>query len=158
MPRQLQSVDVLRCDSHLTQTAVLSVARCRCVVCCARRSSATRAAEYLIGYMGVGGNGCGQSPTCSASSDPTAPRERYPDFGRPNQKSWVFGPMFSDGQRMILTSFENTDVKSVRSGKVVTHDWIYDLQSGDLQPTLEHDRQADQLRPYALAARRRACD
>ncbi|MFO1095409.1 MAG: hypothetical protein U0992_19195 [Planctomycetaceae bacterium] len=105
--------------------------------------------EWLLGYMGVGGS-AGEVAHVLGFIRPDGSAEHYPDFRQPNQKSWVFGPLFSDGRRMILTSFENTEVKSVRAGKVLTHDWLYDLQTEHLQPILEHDRQADQLRPYAL--------
>ena len=52
----------------------------------------------------------------------------------------------------ILCSYEDVDRTKVRSGKVVTHDWIYHLQTGQLQSALEKNRQADQLRPYCLLA------
>jgi hypothetical protein len=103
----------------------------------------------LIACMGVGGAE-GQTAHVLGFIRPDGSGERYPDFDQPNQRSWVFGPLFADGRRLILTSFEDTDTTNIRSGKVVTHDWLYDLESGDLQPVLEHERQADQLRPYAL--------
>lgn len=107
--------------------------------------------EDLIGYMGVGGMP-GEVAHVLGFIKPDRTEERYPEFGQPKQRSWVFGPLFADGRRMLLTSFESSDVKNVRSGRVVTHDWIYELESGEILPTLIHDRQADQLRPYAFAA------
>jgi TolB protein len=41
-------------------------------------------------------------------------------------------------------------LKKVRSGEVLSHDWIYDLQTGTLEPALLKDRQAEQMRPYWL--------
>lgn len=110
-----------------------------------------KSSDFLIGYMGVGGTGS-EIAHVLGFIKPDGADERYPDFRQPNQRSWVFGPLFSDGRRMLLTSYENADVKSVRAGKVVTNDWIYTLADGELQPTLIMDRQADQLRPYALVA------
>ncbi len=107
--------------------------------------------DFLIGYMGVGGTGADVSHVLGFIR-PDGTDERDPNFDKPNQKSWVFGPQFSDGQRIILCSYEDVDRTKVRSGKVVTHDWIYNLQTGELQPVLEKNRQADQLRPYCLLA------
>jgi TolB protein len=115
----------------------------------AAQANAQQSTEYVLSYMGVGGS-AGEVAHVLGFIRPDGTEERYPEFGQPTQKSWVFGPLFADGRRIILTSFENTDVKSVRAGRVVTHDWLYDLVSSDLQPVLEQDRQADQLRPYAL--------
>ena len=106
-------------------------------------------AEYLIGYMGVGGSGT-EIAHVLGMIRPDGTHEQYPEFKQPDQKSWVFGPQFLDGRRIILCSYEDVGVAQVRSGKVVTHDWIYDLQTGLLVPTMEKSRQADQLRPYAL--------
>jgi len=105
--------------------------------------------EDLIGYMGMGGS-AGEVAHVLGFIRPDGSGERYPEFRPPDQKSWVFGPLFSDGRRIVLTSYENTDLKSVRSGRVITHDWLYDLVHEELRPILELDRQADQLRPYAL--------
>ena len=92
-------------------------------------------AEYLIGYMGVGGSGSEIAHVLGLIR-PDGTHEQYPDFKQPEQKSWVFGPQFSDGRRIILCSYEDVGVAQVRSGKVVTHDWIYDLQTGVLAPTM----------------------
>ena len=105
--------------------------------------------EYLIGYMGVGGSEAAIGHVLGMIR-PDGTCEQYPEFHQPDQKSWVFGPQFSDGRRIILCSYEDVDVTQVRSGKVVTHDWIYDLQSASLVRAMEKNRQADQLRPYAL--------
>ena len=105
--------------------------------------------SHRIGYMGVGESGSGVAHVLGFI-DPDGSSEHYPDFAQPGQRSWVFGPLFSDGRRIILTSYEDTNLLKVRSGQVVTHDWIYDLVSGELNPILLKARQADQLRPYAL--------
>lgn len=106
-------------------------------------------ATYLIGYMGVGGT-AEELAHVLGFIRPDGSAERYPDFGQPGQRSWIFGPLFSDGRRMILSSYEDTNLSKVRSGKVVTHDWIYDLETGGIQPAMQKHRAADQLRPYAL--------
>ncbi|WP_010584934.1 TolB family protein [Schlesneria paludicola] len=108
-----------------------------------------RTPKYLIGYMGVGGNGTEVAHVLGFIC-PDGSGERYPDFGHPEQKSWVFGPLFADGRRIVLCSYEDVDRTKVRSGKVVTHDWIYDLITGQLIPALEKHRPADQMRPYHL--------
>src|SRR6187549_3348841 len=75
--------------------------------------------KELIGYMGVGG-----TPTEFAHVlgfiNPDGTEERYPDFKQPDQWSWVFGPLFSDGERIILCSYEKSTVSNVRAGKVTT--------------------------------------
>ncbi len=111
--------------------------------------AADKPTEFLIGYMGVGGTDS-EIAHVLGFIKPDGTCERYPDFARPSQRSWGFGPQFSDGRRIFLTSYEDTNVKNVRSGKVVTHDWIYDLQTGNLTAALEKNRPVDQLRPYAL--------
>lgn len=107
------------------------------------------ATEYLIGYMGVGGSGSEVAHVLGFIK-PDGTGELYPDFKQPDQRSWVFGPQFSDARRIILCSYEDTNLKNVRAGKVVTRDWIYNLETGDLKPILEQNRPADQLRPYHL--------
>lgn len=112
-----------------------------------------RAAEakavYVIGYMGVG-QSAAEIAHVLGFITPEGTDERYPDFGQPNQLSWVFGPQFADGRRMLLTSFEDVDVTKVRSGKVLTHDWIYDLVTGKLHEVLQKNRPAEQMRTHAL--------
>lgn len=105
--------------------------------------------EYAIGYMGVGGT-TSELAHVPGMIRPDGSGEFYPDFHQPNQRSWVFGPSFSDGLRIIFSSYEETDITRVRSGKVLTHDWIYDLSTDVTAPILEQERQADQLRPYIL--------
>jgi TolB protein len=107
--------------------------------------------EYLIGYYGVGASGS-QVAHVIGFIRPDGTGEQFPAFDKPNQHSWVFGPQFSDGRRIFLGSSEELDVAKVRAGKAVTRDWIYDLHTGALEPACEKDRQADQIRPYALIA------
>lgn len=121
------------------------------IIASGRLWAADEQPHYLLGYMGVGGMP-GEVAHVLGYINPDGTAERYPDYRQPRQRSWVFGPIFADGRRMLLTSFENGDVKSVRAGRVMTHDWIFDLKSDELSPVLLHDRQADQLRPYALVA------
>ena len=52
--------------------------------------------EYVIGYMGVGTQSAGIAHVLGFIN-PDGTDERYPEFGRPDQKSWVFGPQFADG-------------------------------------------------------------
>ncbi|MGE3316063.1 MAG: hypothetical protein AB7O26_13190 [Planctomycetaceae bacterium] len=103
----------------------------------------------FIGYMGVGGT-ANEVAHVLGFINPDGSQERYPDFGQPGQKSWVFGPQFSDRRRIFLTSLEDTNLQKVRSGLVLSRDWIYNIESGKLEPALLKDRQADLLRPYAL--------
>ena len=51
--------------------------------------------------------------------------QRYPDFDVPGQVSWGYGPQFSDGRRLILSSYEEG---KAWEGKVRTHLWIYDME------------------------------
>lgn len=105
--------------------------------------------EYLIGYMGVGTQSSGIAHVLGfIKSDGTD--ESYPDFGKPDQKSWVFGPMFADGRRVMLTSYEDSDVTKVRSGQVTTRNWIYDLFSKELTEIAQKDRLSAQVRSQAL--------
>lgn len=105
--------------------------------------------KYIIGYMGVGGDGT-EIAHVLGFIHPDGSREQYQNFGHPEQRSWVFGPLFADGRRIVLCSYEDVDRTKVRAGKVITHDWIYDLTTCQLNPTLEKNRPADQLRPYHL--------
>lgn len=107
--------------------------------------------EYLIGFYGVGASGS-QVAHVIGFIRPDGTGEQFPTFDKPNQHSWVFGPQFSDGRRIFLGSSEELDVAKVRAGKAITRDWIYDLHTGALEAACEKDRQADQLRPYALIA------
>ncbi len=108
--------------------------------------------EYLIGYYGVGTAGSLVSHKIGLIR-PDGTGEHFPAFDIPNQHSWVFGPQFADGRRILFGSSEEQDIAKVRAGKAVTRDWVYDLHSGALEPACEKDRQADQIRPYALIAK-----
>ena len=104
--------------------------------------------EYLIGYMGV-------APTKQLAHvlgfiNPDGTGERYPDFGHPEQMSWVFGPQFADGLRIVLTSYEDDNVTKVRAGEVMTRNWIYDLSGGALTEIAQKDRLSAQIRSQAL--------
>lgn len=125
----------------------------RCVALCISLASPLVAEndefEYFIGYMGVGGTSTEIAHVIGLIR-PDGTGEYYPELKEPNQRSWVFGPIFSDGARMILASYEETNITNVRAGKSITHDWIFDLTSGKVTPVLEKERQADQLRPYIL--------
>ncbi len=55
--------------------------------------------------------------------------ERYLTFDVPNQVSWGWGPLFADGRRMILSSYEEG---KAWEGHVQTHLWIYDLEEDRL--------------------------
>lgn len=105
--------------------------------------------EYLIGYMGVGTKSKGVAHVLGFIK-PDGTDESYPEFGQPDQKSWVFGPMFVDGRRIVLTSYEDSDVKKVRSGEVTTRNWIYDLFTKELTEIAQKDRLSAQVRSQAL--------
>ena len=77
--------------------------------------------EYLIGYYGVGASGS-QVAHVIGFIRPDGTGEQFPAFDKPNQHSWVFGPQFSDGRRILLGSSEELDVAKVRAGKAVTRD------------------------------------
>lgn len=58
----------------------------------------------------------------------------------PGQVSWGYGPLFADGRRLILTSYE---AGKVWEGTVRTHLWVYDLEADRLiEETLTRDRPA----------------
>ena len=76
--------------------------------------------EYLIGYMGVAPSK--QLAHVLGFINPDGTEERYPDFGKPDQLSWVFGPQFADGFRIVLTSYEDDNLAKVRAGEVMTRD------------------------------------
>ncbi len=105
--------------------------------------------EPLIAFLGVGGTSSEVAHVIGFIK-PDGTGEFFPDFHQSNQRSWVLGPQFSDGRRLMLSSYEDTNLTQVRSGQVMTHDWIYDLQTGEIVPVLQRERQTDQLRPYAL--------
>ncbi|MBC8357159.1 MAG: hypothetical protein H8E66_34745, partial [Planctomycetes bacterium] len=67
--------------------------------------------------------------------DPDGSGQRLLDFKRPKQKSWQWGARLPDG-RVILTSLEAADVAEIRTGKVVSHSWLYSFASGKLTKLL----------------------
>lgn len=68
--------------------------------------------------------------------------ERYLDFPVPGQTRWAFGPLFSDGRRIMVTSYEDMTISKLVMGNVMTHTWIYDWVSGSLKEMLTHGRLA----------------
>lgn len=106
-------------------------------------------AEYVIEYLGVGGKGSDVAHV-PGFMNPDGTGERYPNFGHPDQLSWIFGPAFSDGRRIVITSYQDVDLTRVRAGKVVTHDWIYDLVTGEVTEILQKNRPAQHTRAKAL--------
>lgn len=104
--------------------------------------------EYVIGYMGVGSST--QLVHVLGFINPDGTGERYPDFGKPDQLSWVFGPQFADGRRIVLTSYEDDNLTKVRAGEVTTRNWIYDLISGELTEIATKDRLSLQVRSQVL--------
>ncbi|MCA9028830.1 MAG: PD40 domain-containing protein [Planctomycetaceae bacterium] len=105
--------------------------------------------EPLIAFLGVGGTGSEVAHVIGFIR-PDGTGEFFPDFRQNNQRSWVIGPLFADGRRLMLSSYEDTNLTQVRSGQVMTHDWIYDFSTGEVVAALQKERQAAQLRPYAL--------
>ncbi len=143
---------MMNVQSHRTRgicIAALVVAALACETMNMSAVADDAKAIYVIGYMGVGQTSAEVAHVLGFIT-PEGTLERYPDFGQVNQLSWVFGPQFDDGRRMLLTSFEDVDVTKVRSGKVLTHDWIYDLVSGKVHEVLQKNRPADQMRTHAL--------
>lgn len=61
--------------------------------------------------------------------NPDGTEERYLKFDVPHQVGWGAGPMFADGRRIILSSYEEG---KVWEGNVKSHLWIYDLYSAVL--------------------------
>jgi Tol biopolymer transport system component len=68
--------------------------------------------------------------------------ERYPEFYVPGQVRWALGPAFDDGQRIIATSYEDVTIANVVTGHVMTHSWIYNLATSELEEILVKNRQA----------------
>jgi TolB protein len=60
---------------------------------------------------------------------PDGTEERYLQFNVSGQVGWGAGPAFSDGRRIILSSYEQG---KVWEGNVKSHLWIYDLFSEEL--------------------------
>jgi len=68
--------------------------------------------------------------------------ERTLEFPVPGQARWALGPMFKDGHRIIVTSYEDITISKVVLGEVTTHTWIYNLITGSLSEILVNDRLA----------------
>lgn len=78
--------------------------------------------------------------------------ERFLDFGLPVENSWLLGPQFADGRRMIVTSFEDATLSKVRGlgGEVRFQTWIQDVRTDKLTKILDaHDLPRD-TRPAVL--------
>ena len=71
--------------------------------------------------------------------NPDGTGERYLDFDMPNQAIWQFGPQFSDGRRIILHSYEDTETWT---HNVQSHIWIYDLHGETLTEIATEKRPA----------------
>jgi len=65
----------------------------------------------------------------------------------PGQASWGYGPFFSDGHRIILTSFEEG---KQWEGNVMSHIWIYDLERKTLSEIATKNRPANYHVPCGL--------
>ena len=72
---------------------------------------------------------------------------RYLDFDIPGQVNWGYGPFFSDGRRIIVTSFEEG---RGWEGKAVSHIWIYNLVKKTLSEIATKNRPADYHVPCLL--------
>jgi TolB protein len=62
--------------------------------------------------------------------NPDGTEERYPAFDVPRQTAWGWGPLFPDGRRIVLVSYEEG---KVWEGNVRTHLWLYDLDRDRLE-------------------------
>jgi len=111
--------------------------------------AAEQAGEYVIGYLGVG-DPSSRVAHVSGFIRADGTGEHYPDFDQPNQLSWVLGPEFSDGRRMLVTSYEDTNETKVRAGKVKTHIWIYDMVTDKVEKVFQKGRLSDQMRAQAV--------
>ncbi len=65
----------------------------------------------------------------------------------PGQVSWGYGPLFSDGRRVILTSFEEG---KGWEGAALSHIWIYDFEAKTLDEIAAKNRPADYHVPCLL--------
>ena len=72
---------------------------------------------------------------------------RYFEFDRPGQASWQPGPYFPGGRRIIVLSFE---AGPAFTGKVPSHIWIHDLQTGALDEIVPRERLAPYYVPVLL--------
>ncbi len=71
--------------------------------------------------------------------------EKYFDFQVAGQAAWAAGPVFRDGQRIILTSYEDTAISKIVVGEITTHLWIFNFLNGSLEEILTHNRAASFL-------------
>ena len=78
--------------------------------------------------------------------------ERFPELNVPGQFSWLIGPQFADGRRVVLASFGNAGVSQVRGlgGTTRFRTWIYDRQTGKLQEILNKGSLPPDTRPVLL--------
>lgn len=65
----------------------------------------------------------------------------------PGQVGWGYGPVFSDRNRIILTSYED---KKVWQGNVMSHMWVYDLRKKSLTEIAMKNRPANFNVPCAI--------
>lgn len=104
---------------------------------------------YVIEYLGMGA-GPKDVAHVPGFINIDGSSERYPRLEYPNQRSWIFGPVFSDGNRFVLTSYEDVTVKKVRTGQVITHNWIFNYKTGEISEILYKNRPADQVRAQVI--------
>ncbi len=71
----------------------------------------------------------------------------YLHFDIPGQESWGSGPIFEDGERMLVTSYEKG---KVWEGEVRTHIWIYNFSTKELTEIATKNRPSNQLLPAIL--------
>ena len=69
--------------------------------------------------------------------------ERYLDFPITGQARWALGPLFRDGRRIIVTSYEDVTISKLVQGEVKTRTWIYDLQSSAIEVILQKGRKGN---------------
>jgi len=79
--------------------------------------------------------------------NPDGSGEHYLDFDVPGQVAWGAGPAFSDGRRVILSSYEEG---KVWEGQVRSHLWIYDLLDESLTEIATKDPPAAYMGCCAL--------
>ena len=78
---------------------------------------------------------------------PDGEEERYLHFDVPGQVSWQAGPVFSDGERIILHSVEDEKTWEHTS---VSHLWVYNMRTCALTEIATRERPADFMPPAAL--------
>jgi len=104
--------------------------------------------DYLIGSMGVGGTGLRSHMSLVSSN--RWPNEHYPDFGLPNQKSWVFGPAILLTVDELFFAVTKRPIGPGSRGNLSRTTGSMIFVNGKTAAGLEHNRQADQVRPYAM--------